>query len=277
MDPVSVAIMRVKHEIPRDILEQAFLPKRYDPRRQERYHDTAHSGSLDYLIKTAVVDGRVSVDVNLISGTEMYLPLAVADREFIDPWNIIYRFDRKATGGRNITFAHEVLYGLTQGVQIGTYGAFNTRSSQFLHISKDILNASGGTTPVGTAYVQLVGPNTILVNDINQVVGPGVLRCTMSHEANYNNLQPCYYHAFGELILLATKAYVYNTLVIELDESQIRAGMSIGRFRELVDQYADANAMYAEKLITWQKIGTMADREKHLKILKMSLGGKPKF
>lgn len=278
MDPVSVAIMRAKAEIPRDILTQAFMPKRYDPARAQRYYDNVSPGNIDHLIKKQVVDGRVAIDVNLISGTELYLPLAFAHREFIDPWNIIYRFDYKETGGRSITAAHEVLYGLTQGVQIGTYGAFDTRASQFLHVGRDILNAAGGTTPVGTAYVQLVGPNTILVNDINQVVGPGVLRCQLSNEPNFNNIKPHYYHAFGELIVLATKGFVYNTLVIDLDEGMLRAGQQLGRFREEVDKLADANQMYYEYLTTkWQKISNMNDVERYRKILKISLGGKPKF
>jgi len=278
IDPISVAIMRTKRTIPIDVLNQAFMPKRYDPTRKERFYDNLEPGVIDHLIKKVIVDGRVAIDVNLISGTELYLPLGWAHREFIDPWNIIYRFDYKATGGRNITAAHEVLYGLTQGVQIGTYGAFDTRASQFLHVSRDILNAAGGTTPVGTAYVQIVAPNTILVNDINQVVGPGVLRCQLSHEPNFNNIPSHYYHAFGELIVLATKSFVYNTLVIDLDEGMLRAGQQIGRFREEVDKLADAETMYMEYLTTkWQKIANMADSERFRKILKITLGGKPKF
>lgn len=278
MDPVSVALMRVKAEIPREILEQAFLPRRYDPTRRERYADRVHAGNLDYLMKTEVVDARVAIDVNLLTGTEMFLPLAMAEREMIDPWNNIYRFDHIATGGRHIVTAHEVLYGLTQGMQIGTFGAFDTRASQFLHISKDILNAAGGTPPTGTAYVQLIAPNTVLVNDINQVVGPGVLRCKLCHDLNFSDIKPVYYHAFGELIVLAIKGHIYKELVLEIDEAQLKGGMAIGRFREIVDQYADSNQMYMEYLTTkWQKIGTLNDTEQYRKIMKMSLGAKPKY
>lgn len=278
MDPVAVALMRIKHEVPRDVLEQAFLPSRYDPTRHERYSDKVHSGNLDFLIRTQVVDARVSIDVNLLTGTELYLPLALATREAVDPWNTIYRFDSIATGGRHIVTAHEVLYGLAQGIQSGSFGSFDTRSSQYLHIAKDILKAGGGTSPAGTAYVQLVAPNTVLVNDITQISGPGVLRCKLCHDLNFSDILPVYYHAFGELIVLATKAYIYNQLVIEIDESQLRGGMTIGRFREVVDQYADAGRMYMEYLTTrWQKIGTMNDTEQYRKIMKMNLGAKPKY
>lgn len=279
MDPIRVSIMRTKAEIPRDILIQTFMPQRYDPIRQERFYDNTLPVAIDELIRTTVIDGRVAIDANLVSGTEVMIPLQLADSiERIDPWNIIYRFGLDSTGGRRITAVYELLYGVTQGMANGNFGAFDVRASQMLQVGRDILKAAGGTTPVATAYIQLVGVNTVLVNDVNQLVGYGALRCQLTHEDNFNNLKPKYYHAFSELVVLATKAHVYNTLVIALDESMIRGGASIGRFREIVDQYADANQMYMEYLTTkWQKIATMNDTELMRKIMKISLGARPKF
>lgn len=277
MDPISVAIMRVKAEIPREILNQAFMPKRYDPTRKERYYDNSIAMSIDELIRSVVIEGRVAIDTNLVSGTEMLLPLQLAEIERVDPWNIIYRFGREATGGRRILSCHEVLYGITQGVARGNFSAYDTRSSQLLQVGRDILRGAAGTTPASTSYVQLIGHNTLLVNDVNQMVQYGFARCQMTHEENFNDLKPCYYREFAALVVQATKAYVYNSLIIDLDESMIKSGASIGRFREVVDGYSDANQMYDEGLIKWQKIGYMNDRESMVKIMKLSLGAKPKF
>lgn len=279
MDPVSVAINNVKFEIPREILNQAFMPKRYDPTRRVRFQDNVFATSIDELIRTVVVEGRVAVDVNLLSGTEMVLPLEQAVVEHIDPWNVIYRFGSNVTNGRRITAVYEVLYGIYQGLNGNNVGGLTMqRASHYLQNGRDILNATNGVNTASTAYCQLVGINTVLVNDVNQALSFGGLRCRVSHELNFNDIKPVYYHAFGELIILATKAYVYNTLVIDLDEGQIRGGASLGRFREIVDQYSDANQMYKEYLNTkWQKIGLMNDTEAYRKVMKLALGARPKF
>lgn len=278
MDPVTVALIKVKAEIPRDILKQAFMPKRYDPVENDRYFDNVTSVSIDQQIRQIVIEGRVSIDVNLIGGTEMFLPLGLAQREFLDAWNMIYRFSRDVLGGRRITTVHELVYGITQGLSGQGTAGYDGRASDLLLVGRDIMRAVGGTATLGTAYVQIVGVNTVLVNDANQVIGDAALRATVTHEPNFNDLKPVYYHAFAELVALAVKGYIYNTLVIDLDEGQIRGGMTLGRIREVVDSYADANQMYWEYLTTkWQRISTMNNTEQYRKILKMSLGAKPRY
>lgn len=279
MDPVSVALMRIRMgEIPRELLRLAFMPKRYDPTRQERYQDNVFASDIEHLMRLIVVEGRVSIDVNLISGTEMFLPLSMAEREYVDIWNVIYRFGREATGGRRIVTAHEVTYGQTQTMSGSLGGAFNTQASIALQATRDVLRATTGMQTLSTAYVQIVGVNTLLVNDINQMIGTAMVRCTLGHEPNFNDIKPHYVHAFGEMIVLAVKAYVFNQLVVDMDEGQIKSGMSVGRIREELDKLSDANAMYMEYLTkTWPKLGLMNDTERFKKVMKLALGSKASY
>lgn len=281
MNPITVAIQRVKNEIPRDLLNQAFTARRYDPLRKDRYADNITAVSIDELIRVAVIEGRVAIDLNLLSGSEVLLPLILADAELVDRYNAVYRFGKNATAGRTITNVYEVTYGYANNSSVGNYGgygAYNSRSSQLLSVGRDILNAAAGTTPSSTAYVQIIAHNTVLINDVNPIHAYGAMRCMLSNDPNFSNLRPAYYRDFGELVVLATKAYIYNQLVIDLDEGQLRGGLPLGRIREIVDQYADANQMYNELVDTkWQKIGLMNDQEQMRKVLKLSLGGKSKL
>jgi len=277
MDPVQVAIMRVKAEVPRDLLDQAFMPKRYDPTRRDRYFDNVSTTSIDEQIRLHVIEGRVAVDVNLVGGTEMYLPLMMAELEMVDGWNMVYRFPREATGGRRIISAHELNYGYTTGSWAGG-GITPSNTNNMLSIARQIIRSTSGVQSVGSSYVQLVGINTILVNDMNQIIGDAVLRCTLAHEPNFNDIKPAYYHNFSQLVVYAAKAHIHNTLVVDMDEGQIRAGMSLGRIREITDQYADSNQLYYDYLsTTWTKIALLNDTEKYRKVLKLSLGSKPKW
>lgn len=278
MTPIAIALQRVLREVPREILNQAFSAKRYDPTRQDRYFDNVDAISLDEKIREIVIEGRVAIDVNLVGGTEVLLPMAQAEREYVDSWNIIYRFPPSVLGNRKISTVHEVIYGLTQGLAGSTATGFDSRSSGMLKEVRNIIRATNGVAMMGTAYVQLLNHNTILVNDSNQVMGDAAVRCTVSHEPNFNDIKQPYYRDFAEMVVLAVKAHVYNTLIIDLDEGLIRSGATLGRVREIIDSYADANTMYNEFVdVKWAKLAIIQDTDKYRKIIKLNLGGKPRM
>lgn len=277
MDPVSVAMLRImKGGIPRDILKQVFTAKRYDPTADDRYFDNSLGTSVEEQIRLKVIEGRVAIDMSVTGGTEVHLPMRFAEREYIDAWNVIYRFDRRFTGGRRIVSVSEMTYGLTQALGTGGSPGYDSRASQFMLNSRNLLRASTGVGTLSSSYVQLIGPNAVLVNDVNQVIGDSLLKCRVAHEANFSDLHPSYWHSFGELVLRALKAYIWSDLVIEIDENQIRGGATIGRIREIVDGYADAEQMYMEYLdIEWAKQRILSDPQQMRKISKWLLGGKP--
>lgn len=276
MDPITVAMARVMNgAIPRDILKQTFTARRYDGVMAERYFDNTIGTSIEEQIRLKVVEGRLGIDLNLCGGTEVTLPMRLADREMVDAWNILYRFGRDVTGGRRIIAVYEMTYGMTQALGTGGSPGYDSRASQMMLNARNLLRASTGVGTLSTSYVQLVGANSVLVNDVNQVVGDSLLRCKLAHEANFNDINPHYHHAFGELLLLALKAYIWGALVIDIDENQTRGGATIGRIREIVDTYADADQLYMEKLDDWYALNAMADTQTMRKITKWMLGGKP--
>lgn len=274
MDPVSNAIRKLKLAIPKEILSEAFSPRRYDATRQARYRDTAMIGSLDAQIRKQVIDGQVSPDVNLCSGVETTVPLTTADREYLDSWNIVYRIPKSVTGGRTITAAYEVVYGVGFSNQ-GFFSPLQAGASPLISAGQRILNATMGSGSVSTHYVSIIGENTILVNDVTQLQGSAYLRCMLTHEPNFANLKPAYYSAFAELVVLATKAFVYNELVIKLDEGENKAGQTLGRFREILDGYADSYQLYSEYLDEkWPKLATMNSTETSRAIYRAIVGSK---
>ena len=278
MTPISTAIQRVLREVPREILKQGFMPKRYDPVRGDRYFDNVDTISLDEQIRELVIEGRVAVDCNITGGTEVLLPMRNADREYVDSWNIIYRFPANILGKRKITQVHEMIYGLTQGLAGSTATGFDSRNSGVLKDVRNLIRATNGVAMMGTAYVQLLNHNTILVNDSNQVMGDAAVRCTITHEPNFNDIKVPYYRDFGEMVVLAVKAHIYNTLVVDLDEGFIRGGAALGRIREIIDGYADANQMYNEFVDNvWPKLAILMDPDKYRKVMKLSMGGKPRL
>src|SRR5690606_6886510 len=273
MNLIPICIQRVKFEIPAEVLQEAFMPRRYNPSRREYSLDNQLGVSVDSIIRKEVVDARVSIDVNLCSGIETVIPLVGLVQERIDPYNFIYRIPKELTGGRSITAVYSVsfnrgnVYGTTY---LPTYGA-----SPLLDVANGIFQASAPIPAISSAYVTLIGDNTVMVSDAQAMGNEVYLRCMISHEPNFANVPPAYYDVFSELVVLATKAHISNKQIIALDEGQLRAGVNIGRFREIVDSYADANQMYQDHMREhWRVSSVMMDTTKYRRIQNVIIGGR---
>lgn len=272
MNAISYALDQIQYEIPAEVLQEAFMPRRYDPARRERYRDNQLGVSIESIIRKEVVEGRVATDINLCSGVETIVSLRNVPVEQTDQWNYIYRIPDTLTGGRSIT----AVYGVTFGSGYTTFGGTNmtNQSSVLMNAAQGVMQSHLPIPNTNSPYVTLIGENTVMISDAQGMNPDMWLRCQVTHEPNFANIKPGYYRKFADLAVLAAKGIIYNRLIILLDEGQIKAGSNIGRFREVVDSYADANQMYKELLNDkWRVSSVMSDTEKYRQILKMAVGG----
>jgi hypothetical protein len=73
----------------------------------------------------------------------------------------------------------------------------------------------------------------------------------------------------------AIKAYVYINLDIRMGRSFLSGGQDLGRFRDVVDGYADANELYETFFEeSWRKIAIFSDDQAHKRHMKMVTGGR---
>jgi len=270
MNVLAYSAKRIRHSIPPEIMRLAFSPRRYDPARRERTRDNAPGLSTDSVLMAQVIVGRVAVDVNLCSGTEERISLRGLAYERANQHQYIYRIPDEYTGGRWITQVYNVSYG--HGLYSPTRGPAMNNSSVQLDMTAAVMASFSPIADTNTPYVKIIGHNTILIEDAKGRFTDAWLTCQMTHEPNFGNIQPAYYNKFSELCVLATKAEIYNQLVVDLDEGQLKAGMSLGRIREIVDSYADAELMYQDFLRDkWRVSAICNDTEKYRKILKATM------
>ena len=58
-----------------------------------------------------------------------------------------------------------------------------------------------------------------------------------------------------------------------MDKGRLEGGAELGRFREVIDSYSDAEEQYQDYLLnTWQKVAFMNDRESYERFTKMMIG-----
>jgi len=235
MDAITKALIDIKFTIPKDILDLAFI-KRY------QYY-TAELVSVDKLIIDNVIEAKVLPDLNVVRGQEISISLDECEMFTVTPdafrYETIIKVPPKILNGRNIVSPLSIVL---------EYGPTNTGSSNYLvQTAEAAINSRSATTGFSTTDLELIGNNTVLVHE-NLPVILGYLNVMIENDKNMNNLNPKYYNAFGELCILATKSYIYNTLVVDLNKGLIVGGHEISIIKEIIDNYQDAYESYMEML-----------------------------
>lgn len=263
MNLISKAIQEVHFNIPIQILERTFQ----DP----RLHQRGIPVSVDARIRSEVIDKRVRVDCNLHGGLQATIPLASLQPEQLDPFSAIYRIPKSMTQGRTISSALSVSFG--QNTRYPGAHQFLNRTSPLDSAVSQVLDSALPVPVVSTAYVQLIGENTIFIEGELTLPRDIYLRCVLTYDEEFSNIKPGSYLAFCQLVVLATKAYIYQHHQIPMDMGYLHGGMTLGTFKEIVDSYADANELYYIHLNeVWRKVAVMNDEQTFRRSLKLLVG-----
>lgn len=267
MNPITKALDEVFFRIPREILNVVFV----EPYKNYRDIPADAKDKINHL----VLRQRVLVDCNLVGGVEVRIPLDTVPAENVDGgYTTIYRVPKTMTNGRSISAVLDVTYGsLYQN--LGGYGT-NTlaTASPAMQLGAAVMNAQLRTPYVGTGRVELIGENVVMVQDSIILPANLFVRCVLENDDTMSNIQVRSYHVFAKLVELAVKSFIYTNYVIRLDMGELRGGLQIGRFKEIVDGYADAETMYQEYLNEkWRKTAFMNDKESMQRFVALLVGG----
>lgn len=261
MNAISKALADMKFRIPRQILDETFS--------QYTHHWRNTPVSVDEQILNKVIKSRVLVDCNLVGGTETILDLSKCSKETIDTYNTVYYVPKELTQGRVIVTALSVN---SNAITADAYSQYYT--GNYAARMASALGAASSPAPyASTARLQLIAENTVLVSEA-QVYGSFIsMRVILADDENMSHLQIRSIPAFTKLVEYALKSYIYNELIIRMDMGMIKAGQDLGRFKEVVDGYADAEEMYQDYLINkWAATAYMNDQETMRRFIKMQLG-----
>lgn len=252
MNAIMNALREVRQSIPRRLLEECFLANRY-------YHNLTPR-SVESVIEQTVIDGRVRLDVNIGTGVEVVIPLLGVPYELIDTWNKVYIVPKELSQGRSITSVMSVGYGYGYANTSQAYPA--PQGSQIVGAANSLVNSVSQVQVSSTAQAWLVGENVVAIRDTYNSSPYVHLRCWLEHDREMSNINPRSYHEFNKLVTLATKAKIYNDLVLEQDYAFIHGGQELGVLKDVLNSYSEANAEYLEFLNTdWRKVAYHNDPE----------------
>lgn len=265
MDCVRYALTNVKRIIPMDILRTVFTPL------VNGYRDAMPD--LDEQLMSLVIRPHVLVDCNLVGGTEVFIPLDGLPVYRQNDYTSIYRIPKEKTQGRSIMSVMNITF--SDPTKVSSYGvAAGDQNTFMLQGAQAVMDAMGSMPVTSTALVQLIAENTVMVRDTIVLPANIYLRAVLANDENMSHIQLRSFRAFAKLVEYAVKSYVYNQYIIPMDKGQLFGGQNIGRFKEVIDSWADSEELYQTFLTEkWTKIAWMNDRESWTRDIRLIMGG----
>lgn len=274
MSAIETALREIRHTIPPEILKRVFSTV-YEPNTRGFYLTDV---AIREAILALVINDRVRQLCDAAGPNLVEIPLTGLTPELVPPRSAIYRIPKSYTNGRRITSVESLIYGHTNGPlsQLG-YGAASQTllngMSPMLGMAQRAMNSMSPIAETENPYTSIIDENVICVEGWLPKVINGFLRCYVSNDANFTMIPEPYWPSFSQLCIRAVKAFIYNFYVIEMDMGVLHGGRELGKFKEIIEEYRDAEELFQEYYQTkWRKQVFLADSRRKQRDIRVRIG-----
>lgn len=272
MNPIQYALSKVSQRIPPAILKGMFETTTNRTFNWARMH--APMLSVDHQLRDKVVEGIVMPDINLISGQRELIPLSGLVQVGQPDFSQVIHIPKERTNGRSIVAAYSIVIGSQTGAMNGVFNTSYSGATSSMGEAMRAVQQSRSAIPImNDANIALIAENTIVIRSPLRLAGVAWLDCLLTHNEQLSNIPAGAYRHFADLVVEATKAYIYNNIIIPMDEAEIVGGMGLGQFRSIVEGYSDAEELYQEKLKIWENVSILSDPIQHQDHIMSLMGG----
>lgn len=264
MNPIQKALDEIRFRIPREILEETFIK-----REGNLPPDLV---SIETRIREAVLEPRVFTDMDIHGGTEAFLPLENgAHVDHKDPFTVVYTIPDELTQGRPIVQVYSIHFGVLGYQNAGIIAQHSTSAlgSQM----QRVLDSARQTPPARTSYLNLIAHNTVMARYVYAPSINAYIHVRLGSDEVMSHIRHQAYAPFANLCVLATKAYIYNSLRVPMDQGYLSGGQTLGSFLETVMGYADSDEMYLDELNRFKRISVLNDPEARMRHIRTIAGG----
>lgn len=265
MNIFKKVINDIQFSIPQEILKIAF---------QDTNNWRQAPVSIDEMIMMKVLRHRVLIDANLVGGEMTLIPLNDIQPIYLDTYSTVYGIPLTKTLYKKIISVLSVSYmpniysnsNMGNGVGMVQPANMNDVSSA----AQRLVNSHSNMPPISTAYIELVGENTVLIRNEMRIPQAYILRCILANDDNLNNIHIRSFPNFSKLCQLAVKSYIYNTLIIKIGSVYLQGGQELGYIKDYIDTLSDSEEMYNTYLNeVWRPTAFMNDTHSYTRFLKM--------
>jgi hypothetical protein len=262
---INKVLKTIYHNIPIEILEVTF-----------GNNEPFNNITLDESIIRTIIEGRILDDVNVGCGKKKEIILKANYLRFYSngttsPWNdncradaAIYVVPPEAREHRNISSVVSIKW-TNRTFNIFPYGGTTTTS-----LARDALYTNTRRDMEYLPRPILLDNNIIRLDPPTFIYSDITLVCFLEYDKYFTNISDNAIKSLCNLILSATKAYIYNTLYIKMNRTSVMGGHEIGAFREIVETYSGEWERYDELLKKFRGSSSL-DTETIVDIIKLAL------
>ena len=261
---INVLLNEMYFNIPREIINLAFT-------QNNNYRNP--STTVDDEITTEVLRKRVMVDLNLASQETVNIPLQFCETIYRDISKVAYFIPKTLTNGRSIISVHNTLSNFYMNGDIAMSGRSDVEGSSILDNALTLRNNLDSVNITQTARIDLIGENTILIDEGIISDMDVSVTAVLENDANLNNINPRAFKVLAEGFVLAVKAHIYTNTIITLNKGIVYAGHELSIIKDIIDEYREANQDYNEWYKTkWKKAAFTQNDKAMEKYVSMMLG-----
>lgn len=239
MNAIKYALARASFDIPEEIILNAY---------DKRSGFGLKPESIESIMEREVIRKRVMADLDVKHGMTMWVDLATVGVTVTDDaFSFIYDIPNKLLDGRRLISVLSIHF--MDHFRLLSYGNPGVNNMSALNrVSRAIVDSNTNIPTYDTKSMEVIGDNTVLVRYGQIPQANMFMICNVTNDADLNNFHPGIFPVFAELCTEAIKADIYRRVSIRMDRSEMINGVSIGKFREIIDGYADAGKNYADIL-----------------------------
>lgn len=274
MSAIEMALREIRHTIPPEILKRVFSTV-YEPNHRGFYLSDV---AIREAILDMVINDRVRPLCDATNPNEVEISLAGIAPQMVPPRCAIYNIPKSYTNGRRITSVLSIIYGSqnNNGSSMGyAQGGLNYSNgmSSMLSMANKVMAGMSPIAETENPYTSIIGENVICVENWMPRVNVGFLRCYVSNDENFTMLPEAYWPSFSQLCVKATKAFIYNFYTLEMNMGELVGGRELGKFREIIEEYRDAEDLFQEYYsTTFRKQVFLADARRKQRDVRRRIG-----
>ena len=263
---LNFAMQEVCSTIPPEILEVALRTYNY------KHHENA---TLSVFLMKEIIEGRVLNHCNLSGGQVKTFPMRP---EYLEKVNLdhkgfagddgpysFFRIPPEVRENRPITAILAVQYPVNtfasnSGVSDLSFGVGGLSLTDQVY---EVLNSYTLSTPRNHPIGILKAGDLIEISPSQYTFQPWLVTVRIAYDKSFQNLSNHAVPILANLVVLATKQWVWTNCTIGIDRAVQESGCDIGTFRATVDEYRDAGQLFQEELIKWRGTTNMDDKVRH--------------
>ena len=258
-NPMQVILVRVSQGIPPQVLEIAL--NHFNKTYKKNY-------TLNMFIQEHIISRVVLPEANLSGGMIKTIPLK---NEWLErtpgdhggyagddgPYSL-FRIPPEARDGKPIANIMSVQY------PYNTYLGGGVNSSDiglggFCLVDQldEVLNSYTLARPRNHPVARLLSGDLVRLTPTQYSVQNWLMTCRIDFDNSFMNLHDHAIPILANLVLYATKQWIFNNLMIDIDRAAMETGADIGVIKSTIEGYSDAAQQYAEEMVRWRGVSFM--------------------